>query len=175
MSSAWTIRESQDTDLAALAELYPAAFPEEDLLPLVKRLESEDIDLLSLVAVWDGDVIGHVAFTICTLGNDTTEVALLAPLCVAPSFQKQGVGSALVNEGHARMRARGISLSLVLGDPNYYGRFGYRPETWVQPPYPIPDEWADAWQSVTLREGFEPAPGVLNVPSAWKDPALWAA
>jgi len=165
------IRLSTLSDLHSLEILYPAAFPEEDLLPLVRNLETGKADTLSLVAEDQGTVIGHLAFTICHV--EGVPAGLLAPLCVDPAHHKQGIGSALVREGFKHLEARGVLLILVLGDPAYYGRFGFAPERQVLPPYPLPSEWADAWQSVQLAGGGPRVKGQLAVPRLWQNPALW--
>ena len=69
--------------------------------------------------------------------------------------------------------ARTIS-EFVLGDPAYYGRFGFTPETHVEPPFPLPAEWGGAWQSQYLDGSRVPCPGKLDVPPQWLQPALWA-
>ena len=61
----------------------------------------------------------------------------------------------------------------VLGDPAYYGRFGFVPEESVTPPYPLPEEWADAWQSLRREPATILEDGALSLPAAWMDPALW--
>lgn len=66
-----------------------------------------------------------------------------------------------------------MSHVFVLGDPAYYGRFGFAPERGVAPPYPMPEEWADAWQSVGLDGTDSPRRGTLNVPSVWRRESLW--
>ncbi|WP_168206443.1 GNAT family N-acetyltransferase [Labrenzia sp. PHM005] len=169
------IRQSTPEDLAALEAIYPAAFPDEDLLPLVRSLETNEPRVLSLVAVNDGEVLGHAAFTFCTAGQSETPLAMLAPLCVAPNHHKQGLGSALVKEGFDRLKAQSVEKVLVLGDPAYYSRFGFSQENDIQTPYPLPEEWAQAWQSVSLGPALRVASGSLNLPPVWMDPALWSA
>jgi putative acetyltransferase len=168
------IRESVPADSTAIESLYPLAFPDEDLLPLVRNLLQDAVDTLSLVAVIDSRVAGNIIFTRCRLEGGTCLAALLAPLAVAPDQQKQGIGSALVRAGLARLRQEGIEAVYVLGDPAYYGRFGFLPERSVRTPCPIPPEWAGAWQSQRLRDAAEPSSGTLRVPDVWLDPALWS-
>lgn len=62
---------------------------------------------------------------------------------------------------------------LVLGDPAYYGRFGFSQENNILPPYPLPAAWASAWQSKSLIDGAATVEGPLTVPEPWQDPALW--
>ena len=168
------IRESTPGDLSALRALYPAAFPDEDLVPLVEALLAEPAGVLSLVAIEDGVVAGHVVFADCSVTGGAARVALLGPLAVAPARQRQGIGRALVEAGLARLGSGGAAAVFVLGDPGYYGRFGFRTESDVKTPCPIPLEWAGAWQSIRLRDGAEPLTGTLAVPAPWQDPALWA-
>ena len=62
----------------------------------------------------------------------------------------------------------------VLGDPAYYGRFGFEPERWIAPPFPLPEEWHDAWQLVTFDVALPRRRGVLEVPEAWNEATLWS-
>jgi len=165
-------RASKPTDLPGLEALYPAAFPDEDLVALMRALTVEP-DVLSLVLDQSGEIIGHVVFTPCRIADSRATLALLGPLAIHPHWQKQGLGGSLVREGLARLRKQGMAGALVLGDPGYYGRFGFVAEPDIAPPYPLPDEWAGAWQSLAL--GDEPlSEGQLKVPTVWDDPKLWA-
>lgn len=168
------IRKSVPKDVPLIEELYPMAFPEEDLLPLVRELLEEDSTVHSLVAIVDGVLVGHVIFTTCEVAGNIDKVALLGPLAVAPAHQRQGVGSVLVNAGLAQMENAGMDCVLVLGDPAYYGRFDFKPDDRVMPPYPLPDEWHDAWQSRSLSQGRKPIHGKLIVTQPWRQKALWA-
>ena len=160
-------------DKDGLDVLYGNAFPDEELRPVVKALSFDTPNVISLVALVDGVVSGHVAFTLCAVENGTGDVALLAPLAVAPARQRKGLGSMLVREGFQRLRNVECAQVCVLGDPRYYGRFGFRTETRITPPYPLPEEWLDAWQSINLDDGAPAASGQLIVPPAWRDPSYW--
>jgi putative acetyltransferase len=171
-----TNRESRPADRAALDRLYAAAFPEEELRPLVRALLQDTPGVLSLVAA-DADtgrLVGHVALTPCRLAPGDGRVALLGPLAVTPDRQRRGVGRALVAAGLARLRADGAVRVFVLGDPDYYRHFGFAPERAVAPPYPLPAAWRDAWQALALAQSPAPLQGTLSVPAAWADPAYWA-
>lgn len=168
------IRETGPDDLAALEALYPAAFPAEDLLPLVRDLLKEGAAVLSLAAVAGARPVAHVAFTTCGLTGGSDKAALLAPLAVAPDRQGRGIGSALVRAGLRRLARAGVAHVFVLGDPAYYGRFGFVPEHRVAPPYPLPAAWREAWQSLALDGAQAPPAGKLTVPRPWRDPKLWA-
>ena len=168
------IRESVPGDLAGIESLYPEAFPDEDLLPLVRDLLWDAPVALSLVGIIDSRLVGHGILTKCRVVGSRTKAALLGPLAVAPAWQKQGIGRAIVRAGLKRLEDAGVSQVYVLGDPAYYGRLGFQPESCVTPPYPLPAEWAGAWQSKSLGGGATPRPGKLSLPRPWLRPALWA-
>jgi putative acetyltransferase len=167
------IRESGAGDLGAIEALYPDVFPQEDLLPLVRALLNEGAAVLSLVALINEAAVGHGIFTRCRIEGSDAPVALLGPVAVLPGMQKRGIGSALIRKSLKRLEAEGVSQVCVLGDPAYYGRFGFAPERQVVPPYDLPEEWRDAWQSVHLGGALASVGGRLTVPRPWRDPALW--
>ncbi len=165
------IRESAPSDDNTLKTIYRDAFPDEDLFPLVKALLEGDAGVLSLIATVGPAIVGHVVFTPCRVGGHTQNVVLLGPLAVAPDQQRKGIGTALIRDGLQRLKDAGTSRVFVLGDPAYYGRHGFSPETQVAPPYPLPEEWRAGWQSIALDETA--LDGTLEVPAAWRRRALW--
>lgn len=167
------IREARPGDMAGIEALYPRAFPEEDLLGLVRAL-SADPSVLSLVAAAGGAVSGHVLFTPCRVEGSAARVLLLGPLCVLPERQRRGIGGALLREGLSRIAAGGPAHVLVLGDPAYYARVGFAPEGRVLTPHPIPPDWREAWRSVAVGGAGAAPGGRLRVPAPWDDPALWS-
>lgn len=168
------IRISATADLPAIEALYPTAFPDEDLLPLVRELLADTENVLSLVAELDSAVVGHVAFSKCRLVGTDAVLSLLAPLAVAPTAQRGGVGTALTNAGIEILKSDDVAAILVLGDPAYYSRFGFAPTTSVSPPYDLPAEYMGAWQLLELYSGAANLSGRLQVPAQWRQPALWA-
>lgn len=163
------IRESDETDLPSIQTLYSKAFPDEDLLPLVTRLIGGEARVLSLVAAIGSIPEGHIVFTYCGPGDQ----ALLGPLAIAPRFQRQGLGSSLVKEGLRRLAGAGIENVFVLGDPDYYSRFGFACEAMIRPPYPLPPAWSDAWQSLELNGPARMEGNELVLPAVWLEPSLW--
>jgi putative acetyltransferase len=155
--------------------LYGGAFPDEDLVPLVKNLVADKENVMSLAGVSGGKLFGHVVFTKCGIvardGDLVARAALMGPVAVAA--QRQGIGSALIHDGLDRLRADGIGRVFVLGDPGYYRRFEFQPDAQVAPPYPLPAGWTEAWQSRPLHVGGAPHRGVLSVPEPWQNPLLW--
>jgi len=168
------VRESLTNDIASIETLYPDAFPDEDLLPLVRELLSKEPIVLSLVGLADRTLVGHVIFTACSIAGRTDKVALLGPLAVAPNWQRQGIGGALIREGFQRLKSDGVTQVYVLGDPAYYGRFGFELDISVTPPFTLSEEWSEAWQSVSLCGAKPPLHGELSLPQPWLQPALWA-
>jgi putative acetyltransferase len=172
--SAMRLRSTNAGDAANLAALYSTAFPNEDLTPLVRRLLSEVPDILSLVAEVERGLAGHVVFTPCAISDSVQRVGLLGPLAVAPAMQKRGIGTALVQGGLETLRDSGYARVLVLGDPHYYSRFGFKREDRIQPPYALPANWSGAWQGRALLADTAPLEGLLCPPGPWMVPSLWA-
>jgi putative acetyltransferase len=167
------IRESNRDDLVAIESLYPEAFPDENLLPLVRDLLNDAVTAISFVGTIERRIVGHAIFTKCGVVGNSVNAALLGPLAVAPAWQRQGIGSAIVCAGLRRLVDAGVNRVYVLGDPAFYGRLGFLPECLVEPPFPFPAEWVGAWQSQHLGETATPCAGKLSVPPQWLQPALW--
>lgn len=166
---AFRIRSGKPDDAPELERLYRAAFPEEDLVPLLEAMRAAKARPIMLIAERDLAIMGHIALTPCRAGASI--VALLGPLAIHPDHQRQGLGTALIREGLSRLQSKGIDVVLVLGDPAYYHRHGFAQEAGITPPYTLPEEWRSAWQSLSLS-GARPV-GQLEVPDYWRDPALW--
>lgn len=105
-----------------------AAFGQAAEADLVDALRAAARPMLSLVAEHGGEVVGHVFFSPTRIegAERAPASAGLAPLGVLPAEQGRGVGSALVREGLARCQGLGWRVVFVLGDPAYYGRFGFQ-------------------------------------------------
>ncbi len=167
------LRETTPDDTPQVLALYPKAFPEEDLTGIVGELLALDKGVLSLGAFLGEALVGHAIFTFCSTADDSGKAALLGPLCVGPQQQHAGIGTALVKTGLERLKGKGIAAVFVLGDPNYYQRFGFVAESAVQPPYPLPTEWAGAWQSLSFAKHAPLKSGQLRLPEPWMQPAYW--
>jgi putative acetyltransferase len=122
------IRPARPEDKPAIHALHTAAFGRTAEADLVERLEADGDLILSLVACTDRPV-GHIAFSRLAMSDAPSVRAFaLGPLAVDPALQRQGIGSTLVKEGLGRLSEQGCDLVLVLGDANYYGRFGFTAE-----------------------------------------------
>ncbi|MGH6946162.1 MAG: GNAT family N-acetyltransferase [Kiloniellales bacterium] len=124
------LREERPGDLAAVAVAITAAFGRPDETKLVAGLATDGDVVASLVAEIDDIIVGHVLFSRLPIEHRLGRLAALslAPLAVVPQHQRQGIGSALVRTGLARCRERGEAAVVVLGEPSYYGRFGFSAE-----------------------------------------------
>lgn len=125
------IRPEVDTDHAAVSRLLDQAFGQPDEGVLVGRLRDHEayIPSLSLVAEINSKIIGHILFSkiIIEDGPRQHPSLALAPLAVLPDYQKTGVGSALVKNGLDIACQEGFTSVIVLGHPEYYPRFGFKP------------------------------------------------
>jgi len=175
MTEKLEIRDSVSADFGAIELLYPEAFPDEDLLPLVRDLLPDTAVVMSLVGTIDAQIVGHAIFTRCSIVGDSINAALLGPLVVAPALHRQGIGSAIVQAGFRQLENAGVNQVFVLGDPAYYGRLGFLPDSLVEPPYTLPPDWDGAWQSRSLGEPTTLCAGKLAVPQQWLQPSLWAS
>jgi putative acetyltransferase len=125
-----TMRRAEPGDAASIRVVQTSAFPAAGEADLVEALEREGDAVISLVAERDGDVIGHILLSrMAVSGDGRTYRALgLGPMAVLPGAQRQGIGSALVGTALKQALATGEELVFVLGDPAYYGRFGFTPK-----------------------------------------------
>lgn len=155
------IRKEREEDRKAVEELIREAFAKEEGSDhkehqLVHALRDLDIFVpeLSLVAVKDGRIIGHILMTPVRIVNDKTSYPslALAPVSVAPTMQKEGVGGSLILAAHTKARLMGHKSAILLGHEAYYRRFGYKRASsfGVQLPFNSPDENAMA---IELVEG----------------------
>ncbi len=124
------VRPERADDAFAIRRILDDAFAGPAEGDLVERLRAGGDLVLALVAHKDETIVGYVAWPRLwiTTPRDQYKAIALAPLAVARAQQRNGVGSALVREGLARLRAMGESLVFVLGDPVYYRRFGFAAE-----------------------------------------------
>jgi putative acetyltransferase len=123
------IRAERPRDRAAIHALHRAAFGAAAEADLVDQLREDGTVVLSLVAEEDGAIVGHVLYSRLTIDGDEDGASALAPVAVLPGRQKSGVGRALIEAAHATLANSGEKLVFVLGDPEYYQRFGFSAET----------------------------------------------
>lgn len=129
-----TVRPETAHDHGPIHALTQAAFRDAihsdgNEAAIVDHLRERGTLALSLVAVnMDRAVVGHVAFSPVTIDGERTGWFALGPLSVIPTSQRTGIGAQLVRRGIAEMQAAGARGIVLLGDPDYYARFGFRPQ-----------------------------------------------
>jgi putative acetyltransferase len=160
-----SIRAAVPKDRDAIRSVEEHAFGQPLEAGLVDALVENGDVLLELVAEDDGMVVGHILFSRMFVEGEDERMfpaVALAPLAVEPSFHGTGIGGALVREAHRRLKDAGEKLSVVVGDPDYYGRFGYDHERAARFES---DYQCDALQA--LAWGEAPGKGRLVYPPAF--------
>lgn len=113
----------QTVNIDAFAN-HPISHQTEHLI--VNALRKANVLMLSLVAELDGKVVGHIAFSPTPINGGDLSWFTLGPIAVLPAYQKNGIGSQLINAGLDAMKSLGAKGCSLVGDPNYYQRFGFR-------------------------------------------------
>lgn len=177
------MRQASRSDLHGIADLVMSAFGISEGPELAKLIGDLSADVtaqpvLSLVAVANGTVVGHVLFSKVSLKPPrlNASASILAPLAVHPDLQSRGIGRQLVSEGLRQLSGAGVDLVFVLGHPGYYPRFGFSAAEikGFQAPYPIPSKHADAWMVLELRPGIiGNTSGQVMCADALADPRYW--
>ena len=165
------IRQEMESDHISVYELVKAAFAsaehsdgnEQDLVAAL-RYSSAFVPELSLVAVEDDDIVGHILFTKAAVDGHT--VLALAPLSVLPAYQRKGIGLALIAEGHRIAKGLGFDYSVVLGHAGYYPKAGYCPASrfGIRAPFDVPDE---NFMAIKLRPDAENVAGIIRYATAF--------
>jgi len=148
------IRAEEERDWAAVHALNASAFETPAEAGLVNALRVQAQPVVSLVAEHAGSVVGHILFSPVTLsGHVSLKIMGVAPMAVAPSHQRRGVGSAFVRAGLERCTALGVGAVVVLGHPEYYPRFGFSPSVrfGIGSEYEVPEE---VFLVAELQPGF---------------------
>lgn len=125
------IREETAADVSVIAEVTVAAFKTLAISNqteqfIIEALRAAGALTISLVAAMDGRVVGHIAFSPVTISDGSADWYGLGPVSVLPDYQRQGIGSALIREGLARLRCLGARGCCLVGRPEYYRRLGFR-------------------------------------------------
>jgi putative acetyltransferase len=124
--AALEIREELPDDAVAIRELNRRAFEQDLEGNIVDALRSNGAALLSLVATLDSRVVGHILYSPASVNGDVWGAAL-GPMAVLPEYQRQGIGSRLVEAGNKRLEAAGCPFIVLVGHPEFYPRFGFAP------------------------------------------------
>ena len=138
------IRPETPPDIAAVRQVNMAAFQRENEANLVDRLRGGTATF-ALVAVQTQQIVGHICFSpVSILGEQGENLLLLglAPIAVLPEYQRQGIGTLLIQHGLKACVEFGCQAVVVLGDPQYYMRFGFIPaiQKGLKCQYDVPEE-----------------------------------
>lgn len=149
---ACTIREENPSDIATIDALIASAFRDAPHTShteqfIVRALRNARQLTVSLVAEDRGTLVGHVAVSPVAISDGTPGWYGLGPISVAPARQGQGIGSKLMSQALAALRNLDASGCVVLGEPAYYGRFGFRAE----PGLVLPGVPAEYFQALPFR------------------------
>ncbi|MFY9609549.1 MAG: N-acetyltransferase [Blastocatellia bacterium] len=139
-----TIRTETADDHAAIRRVVELAFGQPGEAGLVDALRRHAHPHISLVAVSDGEIVGHIFFSPVSIESegDTFTAMGLAPLAVLPDYQNKGIGSELVEAGLKACKLLGHEVVVVLGHAHYYPRFGFLPASrrGIRSEYDVSDE-----------------------------------
>lgn len=143
-----TVRKEHPNDIQAIHDVTVAAFlnaPHTGHTEqfIVKALREAGVLSISLVAEVESQIVGHIALSPVTISDGATDWYGLGPISVIPEYQGQGVGSALMNEAISALKALNANGCVLLGDPNYYQRFGFAPKDGLILPE-VPTEYFQA-------------------------------
>ncbi|GJM40743.1 MAG: N-acetyltransferase [Ardenticatenaceae bacterium] len=151
------IRPETAVEAQKVYAVEAAAFGRPAEADLVQKLQQADVDTISLIAVQDDEVVGHILFSPVTIKNDEGDYTAVAlgPVAVSPNHQKKGIGAELCRSGLAACQQAGYELAFVLGHPSYYPRFGFAPSApfGLRCQFDVPDE---------LFMVLELVPGAMN-------------
>ncbi|HEY2034257.1 MAG TPA: N-acetyltransferase [Rhizomicrobium sp.] len=170
MTNAFTIVTDCAAHSDGIAAATRAAFEKEygsgdGEVALIAALRADGDVALELAALEADEVIGHALFSVLTVEPATLRVAALAPVSVAVDRQRGGIGSALIREGRARCKALGFDAVTVLGDPDYYRRFGFT----LEAAHALKSEYSgEHFQALELNPGaLAGGPWTLTYPRAF--------
>lgn len=160
------IRQENQSDYETVYNIVKEAFTTAEQSDgneheLVRALRNTDsfIPELSIVAVEDGKIVGHILFTKAHIGKDTELV--LAPLSVLPAYQRKGIGLALMKKGHCVAKELGYNYSVVLGHSKYYPKAGYVPASTygIKAPFEVSDA---NFMAIKLNDDSKRIEGVIQ-------------
>ena len=150
-----TIRNESSDDIDAITALTAAAFEHEEHSShtesfIVNALRRNKQLTVSLVAVENDEIVGHVAVSPVRISSGATGWYGLGPISVRPDRQNKGIGSALMNAALAELKRLGGAGCVLLGDPGYYRRFGFK----VQPGLTLEGVPPEYFQALSLNGDF---------------------
>lgn len=148
------IRRETPEDIESIRRVNEKAFGQDNESRLVDKLRNRGFLIISLIAVHDGEIVGHIAFSLVEVKTERASCGAiaLAPMAVIPACQRRGIGSQLVRAGLEECRRSGCEAVFLVGHPEYYPRFGFVParHKGFDCEFEAPD---DAWMVFELKKG----------------------
>ena len=148
------IRLETPEDKPAIRNVNEEAFGQKVEAEIIEKLRERGALTLSLVAVQDDKIVGHIAFSPVKIepGRSSFEATALAPMAILPLYQHKGIGSQLVQAGIKECARLGYEIIVLVGHPDYYPRIGFVPakQKGLKCEFEVPDE---AWMVLELRKG----------------------
>ena len=148
------IRAEEHSDRASVHAVNASAFDTPDEADLVDALRRQAQPVVSLVAVDEGEIVGHILFSPVLLPEHPgLKIMGLAPMAVVPGRRREGIGSALVRAGLEHCRQIACGAVVVLGHSGYYTRFGFSSSArfGIGCEYDVPEE---AFMAIELEPGY---------------------
>jgi len=168
-----SVRMEEESDLSEVERLLNKSFGQETEGILVNRLRRNPDFLpgLSLVAVYNNTIAGYILFfpIIIESGQYSYKSLVLAPMAVLPDYQRRGIGRQLIQENLIIAKDKGFNSVIVVGHPEYYPKFGFRPASlWkIRPPFDLPD---NVFMALELEEGaLKNVTGIVQYPVEFND------
>ncbi|MFW2147258.1 GNAT family N-acetyltransferase [Acinetobacter sp. TY1] len=167
MTLAIQIRPEQDQDIHDITQVTELAFADAPHSShtehfIVNALREQQQLTISLVALLDGKIIGHIAISPVNISSGEKNWYGLGPISVLPKYQGQGVGSALIQQALQQLKNLGAEGCVLLGEPEYYTRFGFQ----VVSGLTLADVPAEYFQALSFNGNF--AQGDVTYSSAFE-------
>ncbi|MEQ8355328.1 MAG: N-acetyltransferase [Kiloniellaceae bacterium] len=174
------IREATAADLPDILNIHSQAFSNDKEAELVRTILADPSaqPTVSILASDEARPVGHILFSKARLTepDSSCSVIILAPLAVIPEAQGKSFGGGLIKSGLQLLAAQDVDLVFVLGQPSYYGRYGFEPagRLGLDPPHRLPQKHADAWMVRALKAGLlGTLRGTVVCSDELNKPALW--
>ena len=173
------IREATLSDSERIRNVHLQAFDKSEaqiVADIAVNLlnEKTPIKIISLVAIQDNKVVGHIAFSPAySIDNSEHFAYILAPLAVSPKHQKNKIGSSLIKYGLDTISNLGSFIVFVYGDPQYYSKFGFKTDLAKNftPQYSL--QYPEGWHALILNSSIFPEGGIIKFVDSLNDPNLW--
>jgi len=165
------VRHEKPEDYDAIRHVNELAFKGKSEADLVDALRDSGEYIISMVAIQDDKVVGHILFSpVNIINEEDSNIAMgLGPMSVLPEHQRQGIGSRLARVSLGECKLNGYPLVIVLGHPGYYPRFGFKPSK------PLGIEWEkevpeEVFMVVELEEGaLDGIAGIVKYHAAFEN------